>query len=540
MTQIIETQALVIGGGATGVGVLRDLALRGIKALLVEQRDLGHGTTLRNHGLLHSGGRYAVKDREAAIECIQENFILKKTLPGSVEESGGLFVKVPGDPDDYVEQWLEGCKNAGIPTEEVPLSQAFKEEPFLSRDIEAVYRVPDGGLDGFTLVVDVVADAVTHGAKALTYHEVVRFIINQNEVRGVVVRDYYTGEEKEIYADIVINAAGPWGGKIGEMAGVDINLINNRGMLVIFSHRFNKQVINRLRPSSDGDIFVPAHNVSIFGTTGVNVDDPEDTSLDRKELEGMLEHGYPVIPAIYDMRMIRAFSGSRPLYQEKVDPTDVSGRSVSRGMALLDHSKRDGLENFVTISGGKLTTFRLMAEQTVDLVCEKLGISAKCTTHEQVVPHRDAKEFFRDVDMAPVARHKVSQWAGQRAPKIAADLKAGRGNHVICECEQVTWAEVNSVLPESPRFHIGDVRRRTRLGLGPCQGTFCNHRVAALAVENGNATVQEANEALLNAVKERKKGMGVVATGETAKQLEMMEAVYRVSLGLREEEVQYV
>ena len=139
-----------------------------------------------------------------------------------------------------------------------------------------------------------------------------------------------------------------------------------------------------------------------------------------------------------------------------------------------------------------------------------------------------------------MARHKVSQWAGQRAPKIAADLKAGRGNHVICECEQVTWAEVNSVLPESPCFHIGDVRRRTRLGLGPCQGTFCNHRVAALAVENGNATVQEANEALLNAVKERKKGMGVVATGETAKQLEMMEAVYRVSLGLREEEVQYV
>ena len=76
----------------------------------------------------------------------------------------------------------------------------------------------------------------------------------------------------------------PGAEKIGEMAGVDINLINNRGMLVIFSHRFNKQVINRLRPSSDGDIFVPAHNVSIFGTTGVNVDDPEDTSLDRKRI----------------------------------------------------------------------------------------------------------------------------------------------------------------------------------------------------------------------------------------------------------------
>ncbi len=540
MTQIYETQAVVIGGGATGVGVLRDLALRGIKAILVEQRDLGHGTTHRNHGLLHSGARYAVKDLEAAIECIQENYILKKTLPGSVEATGGLFAKVPEDPDDYVKLWLEGCKKAGIPTEEVPIAQALKEEPYLSKDVQAVYRVPDGGLDGFTLVVDVVADAVAHGAKALTYHEVVGFIIDQARVKGVKVRDYYTGEIKEIYADIVINAAGPWGGKIGEMAGVPINIINNRGMLVIFSHRFNKQVINRLHKSSDGDIFVPAHNVTLFGTTGVNTDDPNDTSLDRQELEGMLTHGYPVIPSIYEMRYIRAFSGSRPLYQESADTSDKSGRNVSRGMALLDHSTRDGLDGFVTITGGKLTTFRLMAEETVNLVCDKLGISAKCTTHEQVVPHREAKEFFRDVDMAPAAKHKIGTWAGTRAPKIASDLKKGIGNQVICECEQVTWAEVDSVLPESARFHIGDIRRRTRLGMGPCQGTFCNHRVAAIAVENGKATPKEANWALNNAVEERKKGIGVVATGETAKQLELMEAVYRVSLGLREEELQYV
>lgn len=540
MTQIIETQVVVIGGGATGVGVLRDLALRGIKAILVEQRDLGHGTTHRNHGLLHSGGRYAVKDQEAAIECIQENYILKRTLPGSVDASGGFFAKVPEDPDDYVKQWLEGCKKAGIPTEEIPIAQALKEEPYLAKNVEAVYRVPDGGLDGFTLVVDVVADAVTHGAKALTYHEVVGFLIDQNKVRGVLARDYYTGEIKEIHADMVVNAAGPWGGKIGEMAGVPIHLINNKGMLVIFSHRFNKHVINRLHKSSDGDIFVPAHNVTIFGTTGINVDDPEDTSLDRQEMEGMLAHGFPVVPSIYDMRFIRAFSGSRPLYQESADTSDSSGRNVSRGMALLDHSTRDGLDNFVTITGGKLTTFRLMAEKTVDLVCEKLGVSAKCSTHEEVVPHREAKEFFRDVNMAPAAKSKIGHWAGTRAPKIATDLKKGIGNTVICECEQVTWAEVNSVLPESENFNIGDIRRRTRLGMGPCQGTFCNHRVAAFAVENGKTTSKEANQALMNAVKERKKGIGVVATGETAKQLQLMEAVYRVSLGLGEEEPQYV
>jgi glycerol-3-phosphate dehydrogenase len=96
----IETEVVVIGGGVTGAGVLRDLALRGIKAILVEQQDLGHGTSTRNHGLLHSGARYAVRDEEAAIESYRENLILKKTIPGSIEQTGGLFVKVPEDNAD--------------------------------------------------------------------------------------------------------------------------------------------------------------------------------------------------------------------------------------------------------------------------------------------------------------------------------------------------------------------------------------------------------------------------------------------------------
>jgi glycerol-3-phosphate dehydrogenase len=539
MTQIIETQVVVIGGGATGAGVLRDLTIRGIKAILVEQQDLVHGTSSRNHGLLHSGGRYAVKDEEAAIESYRENLILKKTIPGSVEQTGGLFVKVPGDDDEYARQWIKSCEKVGIPVEEIPIAQALKEEPFLNKRVEAVYRVPDGAVDGFTMVVDVVADAVSRGAKALTYHEVVGILQNQSKVTGVVVRDSYTGEETEIHAEIVVNAAGPWGGRIAEFAGVPLHIINNKGMLAIFSHRFNKQVINRLRKPGDADIFVPAHNVTIFGTTGNNTEDPNDFSLDRKELEGMLAEGFPVIPKIHEMRFIRAFSGSRPLYQESTDG-DSSGRNVTRGLALLDHHKRDGLEGFITITGGKLTTFRYMAEKTVDLICEKLSMSVPCTTHEEVVPHREAKEFFKEVDMAPAAKNKIRHWAGTKAKSIESDLKQEELKTVICECEQVTWAEVQSVMPENGRFHLGDIRRRTRLGMGPCQGTFCQHRAAAMAVEKGFATPDQAEWALQNALKERRKGMNVVATGETAKQVQLMEAIYRVSLGLREEEPQHV
>ncbi|WML28859.1 FAD-dependent oxidoreductase [Neobacillus sp. OS1-32] len=351
MTEMIETDVVVIGGGVTGAGVLRDLALRGIKAVLIEQQDLGHGTSSRNHGLLHSGARYAVRDEEAAIESYQENLILKKTIPGSIEETGGLFAKVPEDADEYVQKWLAACKKVGIPTEQVTLEQALKQEPYLNKKVQAVYRVPDGAVDVFTLVIDVVADAVAHGAKALRYHEVIDVLLDQNRVKGVKVRDVYSGVEKNIYANIVINAAGPWGTQIAQMAGIPLHLINNKGMLAVFSHRFNRQVINRLRIPGDADIFVPAHDVTIFGTTGVNVTDPNDTSLDRQELERMLAEGQALIPSIHEMRMIRAYSGSRPLYQESADLNDKSGRNVSRGIALLDHQKRDGLAGLITITG---------------------------------------------------------------------------------------------------------------------------------------------------------------------------------------------
>lgn len=535
MGLIIETDVVVIGGGATGAGVLRDLALRGIKAVLVEQQDLGHGSSTRNHGLLHSGARYAVRDEEAAIESYRENLILKKTVPGSIEQAGGLFVKVPEDDDGYVKKWLKACHQVGIPVEEIPLAKALQQEPCLTKKAEAVYRVPDGAVDSFTMVIDVVADAVSHGAKALTYHVATGLIIKRSRIVGVLVRDCFTGEEKQIFAKLVINAAGPWGSKIAELAGIPLKLINNKGMLAIFNHRINKQVINRLRMPGDADIFVPAHDVTIFGTTGINVEDPNDFTLNRKELEDMLAEGKALIPSIHEMRFIRAFCGSRPLYQESA-VSDASGRNVTRGIALIDHEKHDGMAGLITITGGKLTTFRFMAEKTVDLVCEKLSVNSKCTTDVERVPHRRAENFFKEVDIAPAAKRKLIHWAGSKAVKIEDSLKAdAASNVVVCECEQVTWGEIAAALPEQGRFHLGDIRRRTRLGMGPCQGTFCQYRAAALAVEKGKASAEEADWALRKALAERQKGMDVVATGETAKQLQLMAAIYRVSLGLKEE-----
>ena len=109
-----EFDVIIIGGGATGAGTARDCSLRGLRVLLLERHDLATGATGRNHGLLHSGARYAVTDQESARECIQENMILRKIASHCVEENDGLFISLPEDDLSYQATFIKACQTAGI------------------------------------------------------------------------------------------------------------------------------------------------------------------------------------------------------------------------------------------------------------------------------------------------------------------------------------------------------------------------------------------------------------------------------------------
>ena len=141
-----KTQVVIIGGGATGTGILWDLTLRGVQAILLEKADLANGATGRCHGLLHSGARYAVKDPDAASECIRENTILRKVARACVHETGGLFVHLPQDDAAFVPQWVEGCAKAGIPTERLSRDEVLALEPNLPSDIVEAYTCPDANV----------------------------------------------------------------------------------------------------------------------------------------------------------------------------------------------------------------------------------------------------------------------------------------------------------------------------------------------------------------------------------------------------------
>src|SRR3972149_3867994 len=172
----IETEILVVGGGATGTGTIRDLAMRGYKAILVEKRDFSHGTTGRYHGLLHSGGRYVVKDPLAARECNEENQILRRIMPDCIEDTGGFFTLTPQDDPAYAEAFILGCRQAGIPCEEISISNMLRAEPLLDPHIMRCFRVPDASADSF-LAADLNAESARpYGAVILRYHAVERLL----------------------------------------------------------------------------------------------------------------------------------------------------------------------------------------------------------------------------------------------------------------------------------------------------------------------------------------------------------------------------
>src|SRR3954453_19973636 len=128
-TRRIQTEVLVIGGGATGVGTAWDAALRGFEVVLVDRSDLAEGTSGRFHGLLHSGGRYVVKDPLAAEECVAENAVIRRIIPDCIEDTGGLFVTTPDDDLAYADEFLAACKETGLPVEEIPVAEALRREP---------------------------------------------------------------------------------------------------------------------------------------------------------------------------------------------------------------------------------------------------------------------------------------------------------------------------------------------------------------------------------------------------------------------------
>lgn len=523
---------IIIGGGATGAGTARDCARRGLRTLMLERHDIAGGATGRNHGLLHSGSRYAVTDRESAEECIKENMTLKKIASHCVEKTDGLFLTLPEDDIAYQTKFIESCQSAGIDAQAIDPKEALRMEPSANPSIIGAVKVPDGTVDPFRLTLSNIMDAKDHGAEILTYHEVLGLIKEQNRIIGVKVYDHKTKEEKELYATIVVNAGGIWGQKIAEYADLKIKMFPAKGALLIFGHRVNKMVLNRCRKPADADILVPGDTICLIGTTSTHVpyDEIDDMYVTPEEVDILIREGEKLAPILLQTRILRGYAGVRPLVASDDDP---SGRNVSRGIVLLDHATRDGLEGFITITGGKLMTYRLMAEWATDLVCKKLNNSTPCTTADENLPgsQQSTEEINQKMASYPSSIRKSAIYRmGDRAENLSKNTVTA--NSLVCECEEVSAGEVEYAIQELHVNNLIDLRRRTRVGMGTCQGELCACRATGLMNHYQALNTDKSKEDLSIFLNERWKGIRPIAWGDTLRESEFTSWVYEGVCGL--------
>lgn len=478
--------------------------------LLVEQHDVAYGATGRCHGLLHSGVRYAVNDKEAAKECIEENKILCKIAPECIENTGGLVVSLPGDDPQYRADLLKNCKEIGIETEEMSSGEALDMEPWINPNTESAILVPDASIDPFLIALENLRDAERHGARSLLHTRVLGFETEKGRIRAVLAEND-TGL-LHIQCEIAVIAAGGWGNRIGRYAGVKVDLSLSKGSLIVMNRRFTTKVINRCRRPSDADLIIPNGPTSIIGTTSITVPSPDRLTIEDREIEVMLSEGDKVVPGFNGARALRAYAGVRPLYKEP--GTNAGGRELTRGFSVLDHEKRDGIKGLVSIVGGKLTTYRLMAEKTADLIAEKLGVKRPCETADLSVYEGEKIPFYSRVE-------RLERISGRNPAEM------------YCECELVSKKDITEVLNElKGRADLTDLQHRTRLGMGSCQGGFCSQRGIGLMVEHGLFGDGSAHPLLIRFLNRRWKGIIPVLWGDQWREEQLNYGLYATLFNL--------
>jgi glycerol-3-phosphate dehydrogenase len=415
-----------------------------------------------------------------------------------------------GDDEAYIDRFPDHVqKRQASPATSSGVATALEEEPALARDLIAAYAVEDASIDPFKLSLENMSDARSRGARYLRYMKVNHFEVQQGRIAASHLTNQRTGEQFQIRARQVVNAGGAWAGIIAALAGIQIDMLYSKGSLLVTHDRLTQKVINRLRPPADADIIVPGGTVSIVGTSSVRVASPDRIRPTVREVDHIVAETARMVPGLETTRYVRTYTGVRPLLAAS-DTAD--GRSVSRGFALMDHCDQ-GVDNLLTITGGKLTTFRLMAEKAADLICERLGVTATCSTHAIPLPEADGADWT-EPGRAP------RLWLQQQDPD---DL-------LLCECEMVPQKAVDSIVQTALKNRISpDLRTiglRSRIGKGACQGTFCSTRVLAYLHELGVLAEDQGLYQLPEFLDERWRGQRCIFWDGQLIQAELQEALH--------------
>ena len=482
MTAPSAYDVVVIGGGVTGAGVARDLALRGLSVLLLEKGDWGAGTSGASSWMIHGGPRYLEYDWDTTRRsCIDAGHIV--TIARNLVYRVVFIIPVLPHDRNNIERMetamevydrFQPLKKAH-PHRRLTAAEARQAEPGLSPDVIAAVTMEEWGVDPHRLVYANVQDAMAHGARALNHTRVTDLIRDGGKVIGVRYRGP-DGATSEARARVVVNATGPWSPEVGTMAGVKVDLRPAKGIHIVYPHRISNFSISA--ESIDGrDLLMVAHaGFTLLGTTDDDFyGDLDSVDVQEDEVEYLLQGFERVFPAIRDYRPVRTTTGVRPTLFKWRRYED----ELSRRYEVIDHSA-SGAEGFITIAGGKLSMYRLMAEETSDAVCRKLGHQAPCTTATRPLPGNEsdpepASDLASRCGIPALAVVRLQGRHGSNAEKV---LDEGNTARILCRCEPVTESELVYAARHEQVGTLADAFRRVGVAAGPCAGAACILRAA--------------------------------------------------------------
>ena len=534
------TDVVIIGGGANGCGVARDLALRGLRVTLVEKGDFARGASGASSGMIHGGPRYLLDDVETTKHSCTDSGYIQKMAPHLCFRIPFL-VPIPRDNpfgplgmllhDTFfgVYDRYTPLKN-GVPHARMDAGQMRAIEPGLSGDFLGGVTLDEWGIDVGRLCLSSALDARAHGAELCTYTEVERITQNEaGEVVGVHLRELASGRRRTLAARAVVNCAGPWADEMVALtqAGRAQSQLRRRhlrpgkGVHLIYAGRLSNFAI--ITNAKDGrQIFVmPYLNETWIGTT----DDDYYGSLDdlwatEDEVAYLREAGEAVLPGLRDQRLI----GTRVGVRNTIHGWGVTEDALSRRYEVVDHAT-EGAPGFFSLLGGKLASFRVQAQDVADKVAAQLGNHAPCQTHARPLPGGEAAA--NPVALAtrygvalPVAARLVARH-GAGADKVLDYAKGRPGGLQVLDAAEPTLAgEVAWALEHECVGHLGDLMARCRLAMGPDMGLQGARPAAAIMAEQRDLDVEGERAELMDLLRRRWRSARPVLEGIQLAQME--------------------
>ncbi len=465
-----DWDVLVIGGGITGAGILRQCVHAGLKAALVEADDFASGTSSRSSKLVHGGLRY-LKNAQIGVtlESVREREYLLRQGRGLINRLGFLYACLPGD---HMSGWVFG---AGLMVYDV-MARQWSHRRYDTEDMRELcppltvpglrggYRYFDANTDDARLVLRLLREAAAGGALALNYARVDALQrTNSGRVCGVVVEDTSgeTERKKEIHARVVVNAAGAWADCLRGEVGRKPKLRPLRGShLVVPCDRLPlTRAVTFLHPRDGRPVYAtPWEGAVIFGTTDVDhssglVTDPCISGSEQEYLLSALQKVFPA-QELTSSDIIATFSGLRPVVNTgKADPS-----AESREHAIWDEN------GLLTVSGGKLTTFRIMARDALKAVRRHIGridFDPETPVLDGLPAEAEAASSGARLETAQRLR-LFARYGPQAKWMLSAaspDLDAIPGTSYL-------WAELRQAARAEGVVHLDDLLlRRLRLGL---------------------------------------------------------------------------